>query len=319
MRLILIAACVVVVVVASWLGIRRTFVRPEGEAAIPGVHPKSKVDTSGDRRAWLSGWATFEANVGLASEYPQRIQRTKDRMWMVLVPAGKFMMGRVPNDPTAAMSEEPRHEVTISRPYYMDEHEVTVAMWREYARALQMPMKSLAKGITEECPMTNLTWTEVQGYAAWVGATLPTEAQWERAARGGIDGLVYPWGDADDVSLRNGPPTYSDGDFRNDDGYDFSAPVRAFPPNLYGIYGASGNGSEWCEDYLDAYGDGPVVDPRGPDTRRRERVIRSNEFPDIGLRSSYRSGAPPNADVAGVRCVRVVVEQHAKYDPPQVK
>lgn len=226
---------------------------------------------------------------------------------MVLIPSGVFEMGAVPGDADAKDDEKPRHTVQLSRSYYMDVHEVTLAMWKKYAQSAGVAVRWKPPEVfTSDTPVSGLSWTEVQGYLRWVSASLPTEAQWERAARGGVDGFVFPWGNSDDVRKRNGHRHVVDGEVVDDDGFEFVAPVTAFPPNAFGLYGMASNGEEWCGDYYLAeyYARSPGVDPKGPETRQRERVIRSAGVNAGSLRVSARSSAHPDWDVAGFRCVR---------------
>lgn len=118
-------------------------------------------------------------------------------------------------------------------------------------------------------PVVHLSWLDVQEYCRWAGTTLPTEAQWEYAARGGHEGRVYPWGNKRNPSgkwLQN----IWQGEFpvqdTAEDGFGSTAPVGSFEPNDYGLYDMSGNVWEWCLDYYHPtyYRDSPLRNPRGP-------------------------------------------------------
>lgn len=117
-------------------------------------------------------------------------------------------------------------------------------------------------------PVVHVSWNDAQAYCAWVGARLPSEAEWEYAARGGLEGARYPWGDR----LRpNGEHRCNiwQGEFplHNSaaDGYIGTAPVTSFEPNGHGLHNAAGNVWEWCSDWFgNQRGHGPVTDPSGP-------------------------------------------------------
>jgi sulfatase modifying factor 1 len=138
------------------------------------------------------------------------------------------------------------------------------------------PDSSLAD--REEHPVVHVAFEDAQAYAAWAGKQLPTEAEWELAARGGLDGAAYTWGDAperDDERLAN----YWHGDFpwRADSGYGTTAPVGSYPPNGFGLFDMAGNVWEWTTDW---YG-GSIeasYDPAQPQFRVPRKVIKGGSF-----------------------------------------
>lgn len=170
-------------------------------------------------------------------------------------------------------------------------------------------------------PVVHVAWEDAAAYAKWAGKRLPTEAEWEYAARGGLVGLRFPWG-SDDGDLPKRMNTWQ-GEFpklnRVEDGFLTTAPVRSFPPNPYGLYDMAGNVWEWCADWYrnDAYQDSTRVNPTGPtnsfDPERPGqalRVLRGGSFLCAanycaGYRVSARMKNTPDTATnhAGFRCV----------------
>jgi formylglycine-generating enzyme required for sulfatase activity len=151
-------------------------------------------------------------------------------------------------------------------------------------------------------PVVIVTWDRAQQFCGTVGGRLPTEAEWEFAARGGREGSIYPWGDQ--------PPTVNPGAvngaaFENERPH----PVQSFAPNAYGLYDMAGNVWEWTADAIGLYSADAVTDPQGP-ASGRARIVRGGSFGDDpeNLRVSNRTPNQPgsvNVNV-GFRCGRDV-------------
>ena len=227
----------------------------------------------------------------------------------VRIPAGTFTMGCVPGDAACDDDERPAHVVTLSRPLDVLATEVTLAQWRTSGRPLpEQPIWNTAA--TQ--PVVNVAWEDAKGFCAAVGGRLPTEAEWEYAARGGKAGLVYPWGNAVSHEEANyGTGDCCEGLVLGRDRWVETAPAGSFPPNGYGLYDMAGNVLEWVADGYDEgyYARSPATDPISPATGA-DAVVRGGAWNlDFRyLRVSYRSNwlVPSGPDSLGVRCVRDV-------------
>ena len=134
----------------------------------------------------------------------------------------------------------------------------------------------------EDHPVVQVSWNDAQAYCAWAGRRLPTEAEWERASRGGLDGARFPWGDELFVDGAWNCNIWQ-GDFPTlntlEDGFLTTAPALHYEPNGYGLYQTVGNVWEWCQDWYDPayYGRSPEESPAGPATGT-QRVLRGGSF-----------------------------------------
>ena len=240
---------------------------------------------------------------------------------MVEVPSGTFSMG---NQLAASADQQPAHEVSVAR-FRIDEHEVTNGQFAEFAtqtgyvstaeqcgwsyvfdfdseqwektpgtnwRHPEGPDSSITG--RHDYPVVHVSWYDATAYARWAGKQLPSEAQWERAARSGLRDANYPWG-SDELVDKQFQANYRQHDMKPAaDGFQWAAPVKSYPPSKFGIHDISGNVWEWCADWYGEYAAEPVTDPSG----RHEgsyRVLRGGSWLRSagGCRSAYRSWLAP--------------------------
>lgn len=241
---------------------------------------------------------------------------------MVLIPAGEFQMGtdsseipdlvqwlndRWVDDHSDLLfdRETPLHTVYLDS-FYMDIYEVTNAQYRKFMEATGHSAPgywSVSSYNAPEHPVVGVNWHDAVAYAEWVGKRLPTEAEWEKAARGGLSGKRYPWGD--EIS-RDGANYSGTG---GKDIWSYAAPVGSFAPNSYGLYDMVGNVREWCADWYDSgyYINSPYNNPLGADSGRK-RVLRGGSWGHspchLRCASRYHPCYPTNmGSSVGFRCV----------------
>ncbi|MEN9672246.1 MAG: hypothetical protein RL553_511 [Planctomycetota bacterium] len=215
------------------------------------------------------------------------------KLEMVLIPAGKFMMGSKV-DPFSNIQpyedELPQHEVTLKKPFYMGKYEVTQEQWFE----IMGENPSEEKG--RKLPVTDVSWKDCQEFIKKLNAKtdggyrLPTEAEWEYSCRAGTT-TSYSFGG----SLATSDANFIDSDDTVKDGERGRAKaVGGYKPNAFGLYDMHGNVWEWCEDWYAKYSDGAVMDPKGPVTGKG-RVCRGGSFLNYAkyARSSFRNVDTP--------------------------
>jgi len=227
----------------------------------------------------------------------------------VAIPAGKFQMGCSAQDKDCNKVEEPEHTVFLSA-YKIDKNLVSVEFYHQCVEAGKCTPPATGKGCNSympslyDHPVNCVSWDQAVEYCKWAGGQLPTEAQWEKAARGDKDDRIYPWGNEWDASKAcfHKNSTCSDGSY----------PQGASP---YGVMDMEGNVAQWVSDWYspDYYSKGPKDwdNPTGPSSGQ-ERVIKgagywasSSDFMRISKRKTIIT---PNAQIPGIgfRCVQSI-------------
>ncbi len=225
------------------------------------------------------------------------------------IPPGRFEMGCTPGDRECDADESPRHTVTLSRPFELMTTEVTLAM----ARASGRTVPAQPAWTRDDHPVI-INWDEASAICRALAGRLPTEAEWEYAARGGQPSSRYPWGPEAPVCAAG---RANGARFDDDAGCDAegastrgSVAVASYASNGHGLYDMAGNVWEWVADWYAAYANGAQTDPRGP-TSGAGRVLRGGSwffFPRVLRVSNLSSSFDPSFRLyfVGVRCARDV-------------
>jgi formylglycine-generating enzyme required for sulfatase activity len=235
---------------------------------------------------------------------------------MVFIPGGEFQRGRsyewgdykVAYYPRANQDDTPVRAIYVD-PFYLDKSEVTNSQYVAFVKAThhRTPFH-WRKGVPPEgqdnFPVVNVSWDDAVSYCTWQHKRLPTEAEWERAARGMAEGQMYPWG--------NRPPTIKDAQYGSQD----PAPVCETNPNYFGLCDMIGNVWEWTADHYGRtyYAEAPARNPNGP-AEGLYRVLRGGSWfdqPPLFLTTAYRSWARPaeRSSTIGFRCAKPFIRAH---------
>ncbi len=238
----------------------------------------------------------------------------KDPVEMVIIPAGPFIRGSAPGE--GRLDEQPRRKIYLNA-FAIDKYEVSNAHYMKFLdETLHKPPLNVfaerpfnkEEGIAD-LPVVQVTWHDAVDYCFWAGKRLPTEAEWEKAARG-TDGRLYPWGE--------GSPTAQRANFEKDwDGKKTFVEVTALPEgqSSFGIFNLAGNVREWVQDWYDSeyYSTSPDKNPKGPDNGIL-KVLRGGSWrsfdTDLRANSRGKGGFALKTHGIGFRCARDIVPGH---------
>ncbi len=264
-------------------------VRRKGQAWLPVI--------------WLLMAVTCTACVAGPTQEQSPTITGKDGAPMMLVPRGEFTMG----SNTSFAHEQPSHRVTLDA-YYMDKYEVTVEQYAKFLEATGLgpppDWNVMNQPSHQNRPVVNMSWWDASLYCRWAGKRLPTEAEWEKAARG-TDGRMYPWGNdrLDRLRANHGKETWDD--------HAALAPVGSFEAgqSFYGIHDLAGNVWEWVNDWYDKdyYERSPSQNPSGPEEGGTKVLRGGSWYANLGyLKSTYRFSLPPSSRDSdfGFRCAK---------------
>lgn len=265
------------------------------------------------RSMMLAGIVLVAVPAVTVAEGLEKEVKGKDGAPMVLIPEGSFPMGVPHGDRDGGRDEYPRHDVFVND-FYIDKFELTNSRYLEFVKATnhrvpQNPKnatRNLWEGdtITESLadrPVVNVDWADAQAYCQWAGKRLPTEAEWEKAAKGTAD-RRFPWGNVE--------PTNKHLNFNQQwIGEKTLMPVGSYElgKSPFGVYDMAGNVWEWVNDWYDAkyYEKSPAKNPMGPESGTK-RVLRGsgwqNETPTVRIFTRVDSDPTIRNESTGFRC-----------------
>ena len=231
----------------------------------------------------------------------ERAENEKDRMVYVWIPPATFKIGCVADDKQCEKDEKPQHEVRIAAGFWVARTEVTAGAYDRFVNASHHRKPGKTQTITgqgTELPVTGVAWEDADAYCRWAGGQLPTEVDWEYAARGGNPDLIYPWGNQITGKMAN----YFNSEHKKP--FSETVPVGRFDnPNGFDLFDIVGNVREWTADYYDP----AAYSKAGPAGDKEPRVVRGGSFytSEKDLRISARDKLDPSKfdNQTGFRCV----------------
>lgn len=280
-------------------------------------------------RAQVVSQATTPSKQGPAEERSGKTaarrvrENPKDALQYAWVPPGTFMMGCSPGDNECGAEEKPAHRVTLTKGFWIGKTEVTVGAYKRFTREAgreMPPSPGSSTGWNDDAmPMVNVSWDDSKTYCTWVQGRLPTEAEWEYAARGGSAEARY--GPLDQVAWyagNSGQKRLDSDRIWKEDQQDYAKQIRENAdqphkvglksPNGFGLLDMLGNVWEWVNDWYgdDTYASGPATDPLGAPADHY-RVLRGGSWYEPGsyirVSARYSSGPSGKAFNVGFRCV----------------
>jgi formylglycine-generating enzyme required for sulfatase activity len=273
---------------------------------LAGAEKWAEADVLSDKALMLNG--TNERARAASARAESQSRQTHDLsephsgIRFVPIPAGTFRMGCTAGDSECDPDERPTRDRTISRPYLMAERETTVAQYHECvtANACSEPGRDQGEG---DHPVVNVSWYDANDFCKWVGGRLPTDPEWEYAARGGLSGWRYPWGNS---------ITHDHANYFGTGGKDFwegTSPTCSFARNAFGLCDTSGNAWEWTADvYSRSLSDDTRVSGVQEASSATPRTLRGGGWGVyvLDLRVSDRSFLAPDVRYGqvGFRCAK---------------